>query len=261
LILDGTSHRTSKVIDVIGALVSVVFVISILDTFLSGYLEPKATFRAFPDTSQFVNGDLQWPVEGIAEITYLSDTPLVQVTFLRARGRLWWGKLEVDPAAREGEASIIIFPKHTVPDSETPRLRLLIFTDEAGYRASFKSFIRRSLGIPSWWIAAATLPLMAFSLGLSYHLTGKREAALAIKGIVPVLKLVRRGKEWEITCGLGRKDGIKMGDRLPLLNDRLEPIGEAVVIHVEAAKSRAFLDASQNIGPNSFVAKARISSL
>jgi hypothetical protein len=260
LILDGTSHRTSKVVGFIGALVSVIFIISILDTFLSGYLEPKATFRAFPGTSQFVNGDLQWPVEGIADLTYHSDTPMVKVALLRARGRLWWGNLEVDPAAREGEVAVMVFPKHTVPDSDTPRLRLLIFKDEAGYRASFKSFIRRLLGIPSWWLAAATLLLMACTLGLSYYLTGKREAALAVKGIVPVLKLVRRGKEWEITCGLGRNHGIKMGDRLPLLNDTLEPIGEVVVIHVEAEESKASLDASLKLGPNSFVAKTNISS-
>lgn len=261
MILDGTSHRTSKVVGLIGVLVFVVFVLSILDTFLAGYLEPKATFRAFPGTSQFVNGDVQWPVEGIAELTYHSDTPLVQVTFLRARGRLWWGNLEVDPAAREGEASLMVFPKHTVPDGDTPRLRVLIFTDEATYRASFKSFTRRFLGIPSWWIAAATLPLIAFCLVISYYLTGKREAALAIEGIVPVLKLSRRGKEWEITCGLGRKHGIKMGDRLALLNDRLKPIGEVVVIRVEADESKACLDASQKIGPHSFVAKTNISSL
>ena len=261
MILDGTSHRTHKVVGFIGALVSLVFVISILDSFLSGYLEPKAVFRAFPGTSQFVNGDLQWPVEGIADLTYRSDPPLVRVRFLRARGRLWQGNLEVDPAAREGEITVMVFPKHTVPDSDTPRLRVLIFTDEANHRASFKSFVRRLLGIPSWWIAAATLPLMACSLGLSYYLTGKREAALAIKGIVPVLKVVRRGKEWEITCGLGRRHGIKMGDRLPLLNDRLEPIGEALVIHVETEESKAFLDASQKVGPNSFVAKSNISSL
>jgi len=261
LILDTTSHRTSKVVGFIGALVSAVFIISILDTLLSGYLEPKATFRAFPGTRQFVNGELQWPVEGIADLAYRSSPPLVQVTFLRARGRLWWGTLEVDPAAREGEVSLMVFPKHTVPDSETPSLRVLIFRDEAGYRASFKSFIRRRLGIPSWWIAAATLPLLVFSLGLSYYLTGKREAALAIKGVVPVLKLVRRGKEWEITCGLGRKHGIKMGDRLPLLNDKLEPIGEVVVIRVEADESKASVDASQKIGPNFFVTKTDISSL
>ena len=260
MILDVTSYRTSKVLGFIGAVVSVIFVISILDTFLSGYLEPKATFRAFPGTSEFVNGELQWPVEGVAEITYHSDTPLVHVTFLRARGRLWWGNLQVDPAAGEGEVAVMVFPKHTVPDSETPRLRVLIFTNEAGYRASFRSFIRRLLGIPSWWLAAATLLLMACTLGLSYYLTGKREAALAVKGIVPVLKLVRRGKEWEITCGLGRNHGIKMGDRLPLLNDTLEPIGEVVVIHVEAEESKASLDASLKLGPNSFVAKTNISS-
>ena len=261
MILGGTSHRTRKVVGFIGALVLVVFVLSILDTFLSGYLEPKATFRAFPGTSQFVNGELQWPVEGISDLTYRSETPLVQVTFLRARGRLWWGTLEVDPAAREGEASLMVFPKHTVPDSETPRLRVLIFTDEGSYRASFKSFTRRFLGIPSWSIAAATLPLVVFSLGLSYYLTGKREAALAIKGIVPVLKLARRGREWEITCGLGRNHGIKMGDRLSLLNDKLETMGEVVVTHVEADESKASLDALQKIGPNSYVAKTKISSL
>jgi hypothetical protein len=261
LILDGTSHRTGKVVGFIGALIAVVFVTSTLDAVVSGYREPKNTFRAFPGTSQYVDGELQWPVERTADLTYRSDPPVVKVAFLRASGRLWQGTLEVDPAAREGEASVMVFPKHTVPDRETPRLRVLIFTDRANYLASFKSLTRRFLGIPPWWIAAAALPLMIANLALSYYLTRKREAALATKGIVPVLKVARRFKEPEITFGLGRRHGIKMGDRLPLLNDRLEPIGEVVVIQVEADESKAFLDGSQKIGPNTFVAKTNISLL
>jgi hypothetical protein len=51
LILDGTSHRTGKVVGFIGALIAVVFVTSTLDAVVSGYREPKNTFRAFPGTS------------------------------------------------------------------------------------------------------------------------------------------------------------------------------------------------------------------
>jgi hypothetical protein len=252
LIPGEASQRTSRLV---GTVVGVIFLFSILDTFLSGYLEPKATYRAFPGTSQFITGELQDPVESIADLVYSAEPPAVRLVFLEARGRLWRGSLEVDAGAPEGEIVVKVFRKRLVPDDKTPRLRVLVFTDQAPYRASFKSLTRRFLGIPPWWISLVTFPLVGLSLGLSYYLSGRREAILARQGIVPITRMVRSKSEWEITFALGLDHGIKMGDHLPLLNDRLERRGEVVVTHVEADESKASLDASAKIGPNSFVAK------
>jgi hypothetical protein len=252
LIPGEASQRTSRIV---GTVVGVIFLFSILDTFLSGYLEPKATYRAFPGTSQFITGELQDPVESTVDIGYSAEPPVVRLAFLEARGRLWRGSLDVDAAAPEGEIVVKVFRKRLVPDDGTPRFKVLVFTDGASYRASFKSLTRRFLGIPPWWISLITFPLVGLSLALSYYFSGKREAILATQGIMPITRMVRSKSEWEVTFALGLDHGIKMGDRLHLLNDKLERTGEVVVTHTEADESKASLDASAKIGPNSFVAK------
>jgi hypothetical protein len=255
LIVEGPSQRTRKLVGFIGALASAVFLLSSLDAFVSGHLEPKNTFRAFPGTNQYINGELEGPVEGIVDLTYRSENPMVTVVFLQARGRTWRGLLKVDPAAREGENSLIVFHKHTVPDRETPRLRVLIFTNEAHYRASFTSLSRRFLGIPPWWISVVTLPMAILSLGASYYLSSKREQALARQGIAPITRMVRRGAQWELTLGLGHENGIRAGDTLFLLDEDLRRVGEVVAIQVQAQESKASLDASEKVSPGYFVGK------
>jgi hypothetical protein len=101
LTIEGPPQRMLKLVGFFGALVSAVFLLSILDTFVSGYLEPKNTFRAFPGTTHYINGELQGPAEGLVDLTYRCENPMVTVVFLQARGRSWRGLLKVHPAARE----------------------------------------------------------------------------------------------------------------------------------------------------------------
>jgi hypothetical protein len=255
LIVDGPSQRTRKLVGFVGALVSAVFLLSIVDTFVSGHLEPKSTFRAFPGTTQYISGELQGPVEGLVDLAYRCENPMVTVAFLQARGRTWRGLLKVDPAAHEGEASIMVFHKHTVPDKETPRFKVRIFTDEAHYRASFRSVSRRFLGIPAWRISAVTLPMAILFLGVSYYLSGKREQALARQGIAPITRMVRKGGQWELTLALGREHGIRAGDRLLLLDGDLRRVGEVVAMQVQAQESKASIDTSAKISPGYFVGR------
>jgi hypothetical protein len=255
LIVEGPSQWTRQLVGFLGALVSAVFLLSILDTFVSGYLEPKNTFRAFPGATQYINGELQGPVEGLVDLTYRSENPMVTVVFLQARGRTWRGLLKVDPAAHEGEASVMVFHKHTVPGKETPRFRVLIFTDDAHYRASFTSVSRRFLGIPAWWISVVTLPMAILCLGTSYYLSGRREQALARQGIAPITRMVRKGDRWELTVALGREHGIRAGDRLLLLDGDLRSVGEVVAMQVQAQESKASVEASEKVSPGYFVGK------
>jgi hypothetical protein len=255
LIVEDLSQRTRKLVGFIGALVSAVFLLSIVDAFVSGHLERKNTFRAFPGTNQYINGELQGPVEGIADLTYRSENPMVTVVFLQAGGRTWRGLLQVDPAAHEGETSLMVFHKHTVPDRETPRFRVLIFTNEAHYRASFPSVIWRFLGIPPWWVSVVTLPMAILSFGISYYLSGKRERGLARQSIAPITRMVRKGDQWELIVALGREDGIRAGDHLLLLDGDLRRVGEVVAIQVQAQESKVTLDVSEKVSPGHFVGK------
>lgn len=225
-----------------------------MDTFVSGFLEPKNTFRALRGTRQLVTGKLQWPVESIKEITYSPDSPVVRLVFLESKGRIWRGRLEVDSGAAAGDYSLTVFPKHTLPDRDTPVYKVRVFSDKESYRGSFKSMVRKYFGIAPWWLSVCTLPLVIACLALSYYLSGKEELWLAKEGIGEIYKLVRRKNEWEITFGLGENQGIKLGDRLLLLNEKMEIAGEVIVTAVGPEESQASLERSEKIAPNYLIA-------
>jgi len=237
-----------------GTIIGVIFLFSILDTFVSGHLESKNTFRALRGTKQLVTGKLQRPVESIIEITYSSDNPAIHLVFLECKGRIWRGRLEVYSGAAEGEYSLTVFPKRTLPDKDTPVYKVRIFRDNDRYRESFQSFSRRYFGVAPWWISIGTLPLVLLCLALSHYFSGKTEALLVKHGIGPIYKLVRRKNEWEITFGLGENHGVSLGDRLLLLDDKMESAGEVVVTAVGAEESQASLDLSQKIAPTYLIA-------
>lgn len=201
-----------------------------------------------------VTGKLQRPVESIIEITYSSDNPSIGLDFLECKGRIWRGRLEVDPEAAEGDYSLTVFPKRTLPDQDTPVYKVRIFRDNDRYRASFKSFSRKHFGVAPWWISIGTLPLVLLCLALSHHFSGKTEALLVRHGIGPIYKLVRRKNAWEITFGLGENHGIKLGDRLLLLDEKMESAGEIIVTAVGAEESQASVDLSQKIAPTYLIA-------
>ena len=239
-----------------GAVISLIFFLSILDTFVSGHLEPKGTYRALPGTTRLINGKLQRPVDSADEITYSSDTPAVKIVFLEAKGRLWRGRLEVNQRAKERDYSLIVYLKGQVPDEETPILTVRVFEDRARYQASFKSISQKHLGIPPWWISVVSLPLALVSFGAVYLLSSREEALLAREGIAEIYRIIRRDEAWEITFGLGRDHGIKPRDRLKLLNAEGRPVGDVVVTIVEAEQSHASVDRWLPITPNFFVSKS-----
>jgi len=238
-----------------GTVIGIIFLFSILDTFVSGHLESKNTFRALRGTGQLVTGKLQWPVASIIEITYNSDNPFIRLIFLECKGRIWRGRLEVDSGASEGEYSLTVFPKRTLPDQDTLVYKVRIFRDTERYQASFKSFSRKHFGIAPWWISIGTLPLVFACLALSHYFSGKTEALLVTHGIGAIYKLVRRKNEWEITFGLGENHGVSIGDRLLLLDDKMESAGEVVVTAVGPEESQASLDLSQKIAPTYLIAR------
>jgi len=238
-----------------GTVIGIIFLFSILDTFVSGHLEPKKTFRALRGTEQLLTGKLQWPVESIIDITYSSDNPGIGLVFLECKGRIWRGNLMVDSAAEVGDYAFRVFPKRTLPDQDTPIYKVRVFKDEKRYRASFKSVVRKYFGIAPWWVSVCTLPLVLACLALSYYLSGRDELFFAQEGIGPIYKLVSRKNEWEITFGLGENHGIEVGDRLLLLDEKMEGAGEVVVTAVGAEESQASLDLSQKIAPTYLIAK------
>jgi hypothetical protein len=249
------SMPLSRIVSRFGAAIALVFLLSIVDSVVSGHLESDTFFRALAGMQQPISGNLAQPVADLEALTYVIDTPLVQLDLIGVKGRIWHGKLVVAPSAPQGTFHLRVFAAGSPADSHAPVLTVRVYDNPGQYQASFKSLIRRFSGLSPLWLALAAMPLVLGSLWLAYYLSGRREAVLADKGIVPIVKMVRLATDWEITFALGLNQGIALGDTLLLLDENLQPAGQVVVARIEASKSQALVDFTANIAPSFFIAK------
>lgn len=245
----------SQIASRFGATIGLFFLLSIIDSVVSGYLESETYFRALAGMHEPISGDLEHPVASVDQLTYISDTHFIRLDLIEAKGRIWRGKLMVAPAALQGTFHLRVYAAGGPMDANVPVLTVQVFEDPRQYRASYKSVIRRLWGLSPLWLVLATLPLGVASLWLSYFLSGRREASLADKGIVPIVKMARLATHWEISFELGQDQGIAPGDNLLLLDEALRPVGQVTAARVEPGKSQAFLDFTAHVAPSFFIAK------
>lgn len=246
----------TRFVGLLGAVISFVLVLSLLDIVVSGYREPKRTYRALPGTEQPVNGKLERPIDSPDELTYQCETSAVRIVFSEAKGTLWRGRLTVDEGARERDYRFVVLPKMEVPMPDTPVYTIRVFEDKARYQASSTSIAAKYLGVAPWWISVVTFPLALLSFGAAHIFSTKEEARLARKGIAEIYRVARRDKEWEITFGLGGKHGIGLGDEVILYDEHGRPIGNATVTKTGSKESCARIAPELiPLKPNSFVSK------
>ena len=85
-----------------GAIIGVIFLVSAMDTFVSGHLDRKNMIRVVTGTRQSVSGDLNQPVRRVSDVQYRFDMPGLELTVVEVKGRFWRGMLTVPPTLPEG---------------------------------------------------------------------------------------------------------------------------------------------------------------
>lgn len=241
----------------IAPVAAVMFALFIADIFASGYLEPKLLFRALPGTSQAISGELAYPAYNLANLSYVVSPDRVQVFFTATQGKLWHGRLQVGRDTPPGEYLLQVFVGRTPPRDALPRYRIQIFADKAHLDASYMSLTRRYMGVNPLWLALATFVLVISGLAGSYLLSSYREQQLAGQDIVPIAKMARTKKGWEIHFALGLHQGIRPQDTLLLLDAGFAPVGRIIVDKVESDHSSALVPFNRTIAPDYWLAKAQ----
>ncbi len=239
-----------------GLIIGTLFLLSVLDTFVSGHLEDPRTIRALPDTRHAVNGTLDVTVDGISQLTYRGDVPGIVLTFLDLRGRIWRGELRVALPVQSGDYRIRILNRQQPSVDAAPALRVLVFETPGALNASYPSICRKVLGISPWWVVVITFPPLVCALLLAYLHSSQRESDLERQGIYPIVKLARRKDHWEVGIGLHGEQKLFAGDLLRLLNTQLEPVGELRIRSVKGGLASAELDLSVEIAPAYYVQKS-----
>jgi hypothetical protein len=250
-------YQTSRLLVRATPFAAIVFLLSIADIFVSGYLDSKWYYRALPSSSQAVSGELPYPVEVVENLAYAADSPQMRLLFTATQGRLWRGRLEVGPDAGPGGHTIKVFDGRRAPPDNLPPIEVQVFADRAKLNASYNSLARRCLGIAPLWIALTAFALTIAGLASSYRLSSFQEQQLAGQDIVPIARMARTKHGWEIHFALGRIQGIRPRDNLLLLDARFVPVGRIAVDRVEAHHGSALVPLNMTIAPNYWLAKAQ----
>lgn len=221
-----------KLIGKIGVVVSVIFLLAIIDDFIAGYREPDDLFRAMPGTEQPVNGNVDRPLETKDDVVFVCYSEGISMEFQDVQGRMWRGILKIGSYVDPGEYPFMVIPRGEEPAEETPRYRLRVFHTHEDYQRSFKSLLHRYTGIPPFWITIMMIPFIVASFGLVYYLSGKKDELLALQGKAEIFKIKKTGDNWELSFGLGQEHGITRGVPISLYNNEGDLIGTAEITEV-----------------------------
>ncbi|MCB2148614.1 MAG: hypothetical protein KQI81_19200 [Deltaproteobacteria bacterium] len=236
-----------------GAIIGIIFVVSAMDTFVSGHLDRKNMIRVVTGSRQPVSGDLNQPVRRIFDVQYQLDMPGAQLIVEEVKGRFWRGTLTVPPALPEGVYTLNAFAGKGSDPAEEAVYRIAVFASVGAMNASTPSLFRRTLGIAPWWISAAALPLLMVSLALSFHLTTRRESLLMEQGLVPIIKMARRKDHWELVATLVQKHRLAAGNCLEVMDRNMQAVARLIVTGIEDQQMIGRVELSAPITPDGFV--------
>lgn len=239
----------------LGALFGLLFFLSVADIAVSGYLQPRGVFRAISEEAPLISGNVSARIPSIGDLVFRADSPLVNMEFLEADGAMWRGRLLISPSVRHGEFRFRVHLKSEGDGSKLPERILRVYPDRTAYLASSHYLCERFLGIPPSWLAAAVLPLLLLSLGVSYRLSARKEALLNAMGMATVFKVSRRKGGCEIMFGIGSGDGVREGEIMILLDADRRPVGRVKVRTAGERHATAEVDPNLRVKPNYLVAK------
>jgi hypothetical protein len=229
------------------------FMMSLLDGFVSGYLEPKGICRVFSGHAEVMSGTLPLRITDVSALAFMSQSPLITVEFIEVEGNMWRGMVQAADRLEQGEYPLKVYLKEQTPEEKGSAYRVLVFQDESAYRSSFYSVFRKYLGISPWWATAATLPMLLLSFAFSFRLSVREEALLNAAGLASIFKVTRKDNTCNISFGLGREDGISTGDLILILDRNRQVIGDGRVKSTADKHATAAVDPCLKVEPNFLV--------
>ncbi len=244
-----------------GAVFCAMALVTLLDGLLVHFREPANMVKVLPGESVQVNGELTDEARRVEELTFISDTDQLQVSFEAIHkgyflgGDMWRGRLLVSPQIAPGEYHLAVLPRESSSPRRAPSFRILVFPDAFSLQKTSTSLIRRYLGISPFAVAAGCLPGILLAFGLVYYLAGRREALLAQEGKAEVYRVLRREGGYEIRFALGTVHGMGAGVRVRVFDEQGQSVGLAQVEESNETDSLAVITADQEIRTGFLVAR------
>jgi hypothetical protein len=246
----------------IGAAFCVIALLVLVDGLLVHFREPASLVKTLPGAHIEINGELTDEAHSVQELTFVSNSDQLTVTFLAIHkgyflgGDMWRGQLLVGPHISPGEYSLSVMPQRTTSPRKAPAFRILVFADAVSLQKSSTSVIRRWFGISAFKVAAGCLPGILLAFSAVYLLSGKREALLAATGQAEVYRVTKGDGGYEIRFALGTAHGMSPGARVTISNEAGQHVGTGTVEVSNQTVSVALVTADQEIKVGNLVSRA-----
>ena len=245
----------------IGSFLCILLFLIIIDALVSRFREPPNLFSGLPGDRLAVSGPLEGKTEQIGELTYRTNSPDIQLEFKAIQtgfwlgGYLWNGTLSISPGIPPGEYLLTVQPKNSPAEKSSSLFQIRVYKDLRGLQQNSKSYLVRSLGMVVWQAGLGLLLLIVFTFGLVYYLSHKAEVLLAEQGKAEVYRVRKAETGCEISFGLGRKQGIRLGSNLLLIDHQGKPLGSIIVGEVFESHSTALVDPSLKVQPGFIISR------
>jgi len=236
-----------------GIAIGVLFLASVVDTFVCSHLDGKYVIRALPGTSQAISGNLNQPVRQPEDVQFRFADPGLELTVLQVKGRFWRGLLKVPINAPQGVYRLSAFSGPLADPAAVPVYRVTIFPSQAAMNASYPSLTRRLLGIPPWWIAAAAAPLLAACLALCFYLVDEQEQMLAAEGLAPIVKLARHKDHWELAAAMAPSHAVLAGNPVAVVDRNRRQVALMTVTRIDGRLAFGRLDLTVPVRPDGYL--------
>ncbi len=253
------ASRWRRLVGWAGAGFCLLALLSLLDGLIGQYRDPANLIKLLPGMTGEIDGPIQEEVGEVQELTYLSDTADLEISFAEVHkgyflgGLLWRGQITASPRIRPGEYHLTVAPRKSTSPRATLGFRVVVFPDPLSLQRSSMSMIRRYTGLSPWGAAAACLPGFLLAFGAAFYLSQKLDRLLAQSGRAEIYRVIKRDGDCEIHFGLGTEHGIHPGAELRVYNPRGKPVGLARVEESAPADSIAVVSRGQEIRPGFIV--------
>ncbi len=235
--------------------------LALLDGLVGQWREPASVIKLLPGQTGEINGPLLEEVLDPQELTSLSDSRHLKLTFAAVHkgyffgGDLWRGQITASPQIPPGEYHLAVAPRWSTSKRATPAFRILVFPDRLSLQQSSKSIIRRYSGFSPWAAAAVCLPGILLAFGAVFYLSLKLDRLLAQKGKAEIYRVIRRDGSFEVHFGLGTEHGLQPGLELRVYNLRGKSVGLARVEEAAPWDAIAVVTTDQEIRPGFMVCR------
>ena len=246
----------------LGTLWCVLLAVTLLDAVISKFREPPQVFHVLAGETIQVTGPVGDQTAKIDDLIISGNPPTVAINVDAIRpsfwfgGAMWHARVAVSSTTVAGDYPVQIHARE-VPVDKVQALHFVVHADAASYQQSFKSVIRRVLGLSPWWLTLAWALCAVGTFFGVYGLSQRVDQLLAQQGRAAVY-LVRPGDEGqEIIFGLGSRHGLTVGNKLDVLDQAGRWIGFAEVRKVSEDDGLAWVNADCPVGPGAMVVVKR----